>query len=365
MTSKLPSSVDFESSSEESVSVISKAGSFLSQLRALALDKQSVADRKKLASNAEYVIDGLALRGQITVFFAGPNTGKTLLTLRLIADAKREGRIDQEVFHLNLDDDYLGATTKAEIGLREGFLVLTPEQLGTPLENLTEIVDSLLSEGSAPKTILILDTVKKFVDVMDKKAMSAFMTICRKFSSAGGTLILLAHTNKIKEDTSIVIPGGTSDILDDCDCAYTITLTDEHNRGDLTERTILLKQKKARGPVLNEAAYSYQVNTSGDYLKLFESVCSVSPTMLQSMEADKRISTEQQQDQALIDAIKEALKDNELNKTELTRKIQEHSHFSRTQIEKCLKRWTGDKENGGFWITRSGPNNASLFSLPN
>ena len=64
--------------------------------------------------NKDYVIQDLALSGQITLFYGSPNTGKTLFLIKFIIEAIKDQRIKAEkVFYINADDSYDGLNTKS------------------------------------------------------------------------------------------------------------------------------------------------------------------------------------------------------------------------------------------------------------
>ena len=66
---------------------------------------------------------------------------------------------------------------------------------------ITDLMIELAETGQAKGVIIILDTLKKFTDLMQKKEATQFGIISRGFVAAGGTLICLAHTNKHKSQT--------------------------------------------------------------------------------------------------------------------------------------------------------------------
>ena len=200
---------DDEDSGRAAAECIEIEPDFLKKLRDMTVNK-NVEEMRKQRKNAVYIAGRLALAGQITVFYAAPNTGKTLIALKLISESIANGTAGENVFHINLDDTFDGLIEKADLANRHGFYELGPDSFVKPDENLLELVEKLVNEDSARKAVLLLDTVKKFVDVMDKKASSNFMTICRRFTAAGGTIIALAHVNKKKNDDNEGIPAGTS-----------------------------------------------------------------------------------------------------------------------------------------------------------
>ena len=63
---------------------------------------------------------------------------------------------------------------------------------------------------------------------MDKKLSSKFGRMMREFVSKGGTIIMLAHTNKNRYSNGKVIFSGTSDIVDDVDVVLLVVPVDSY-----------------------------------------------------------------------------------------------------------------------------------------
>src|SRR5690606_16578220 len=94
----------------------------------------------------------------------------------------------------------------------------------------------MTSDGSAHGKIIILDTAKKFIDLMDKSAGTKALQAIRQLVTAGGTAIMLAHVNKSRGADGKLIHAGTSDMLDDIDCAY---LMDAMGGGPIDNRKVV------------------------------------------------------------------------------------------------------------------------------
>ncbi len=339
---------------------------------ALELVKNSIAINGSLADmqamrkqlqDAKYVAGRLALTGQITVFYAGPNTGKTLISLYLVSEAIAAGALSGNVYHINLDDTYDGLITKGELGLRNGFIEVSPPKFPSPAENLKELVDRLISIEAAGDVVLILDTIKKFVDVMDKRASAEFMTACRRFTSAGGTILALAHTNKNKGNDEKSVPSGTSDILDDCDCAYTIDVLTEEKGAEGVTRTIEFTSLKSRGPVVPTAVYRYTRFEDADYTAMFNSVHLIDGDDADEARRKHALAKEKEHDKPLIQEICTILQSGEKLQGELVTQIQDTGKYSRSAILACLTRWCGAEADGSIWDTRNGTKNAKLHYL--
>ena len=335
----------------------------LDLLQKLSINGKVLEMRKQL-KDATFIAGSMALAGQITVFYAGPNTGKTLLTLKLIAEAAANGTVGQHVYHINLDDTYRGLIEKGELGERHGFQVIPPSNFPRPNENFAELVDCLIAESLGAETVFILDTTKKFVDVMDKKASSQFMHTCRRLTETGGTIIALSHLNKHRDGDGIGIPGGTSDVLDDCDCAYVMDIVHEEQLTGAVKRSVEFVQKKNRGPSTTQSTYSYIKYEDGDYFKMFNSVQVIDGNAADQLRAQKAIEVEKSQDALAISAISKLLHETPgLSQTAIVEAVHDNGISSRRKLVDCLKRWDCPKEGGGLWSTKKGPNNSSTYWL--
>ena len=336
--------------------------SALTHLKGLSVNN-NLQEMRKLLREAKFVAGKLAISGQITVFYAAPNTGKTLITLKLVSESIANDNAGENVFYINLDDTYEGLITKAELGDRYGFNVLGPEVFTKPLANFTEVVDKVIKEQSAGEAVFILDTVKKFVDVMDKKASSQFMNICRRFTAAGGTIIALAHVNKRTNDSDEGIPAGTSDILDDCDCAYVMNNMGEATSTAGTTRAVEFLQKKARGPSAQRAVYQYRV-IPDEYFMMLSSVKLVDGDEADRISQLRAIDVEKEKDLDIIAAIMNFISPTKPTpQSQILTKLAGPDGFSRRRLVYCLKRWSCPAEEGGLWVLKKGDANSNCYQL--
>jgi hypothetical protein len=153
------------------------------------------------------ILGDIALLGQWTVIYAPPNTGKTLIFIKLVIDGIKSGTIDPEsLFYINADDNHQGLTAKLGLAERYGFHMLAPGYNEFRAKDFLDHLRKLCRKGQAKGTIVILDTLKKFTDLMDKRTASEFGNVIREFIAKGGTLIGLAHVNK-KRDAEGILPG--------------------------------------------------------------------------------------------------------------------------------------------------------------
>ena len=124
--------------------------------------------------NELFIFYELALSGQITLFYAKPNTGKTALFMRFIIDAIEENRIDaKDIFYINADDNYLGLFTKAGVAEEYGFNMISPHEADTAQAELIKMLNDIAVNNLANGKVFILDSLKKFADMMSKQALAA------------------------------------------------------------------------------------------------------------------------------------------------------------------------------------------------
>lgn len=225
-----------------------------------AMNGESAALRAKMLTDV-FLMGRLVVLGQSTVIFAKPNCGKTLLTLWLIIEAINDGRIEDpsRVYYINTDDSHKGFTKKLELAKKHGFRMLGPGYKGFTAPLLVSVITQMVERDTARGVVVILDTFKKFANLMNKDKASEFNQIIRQLVQAGGTAILLAHVNKHRGDDGKVVHAGTSDSVDDSDCAYLLDVVSEDASG---MRTVKFENIKSRGDVEQEAFYQY--NASSD-----------------------------------------------------------------------------------------------------
>jgi hypothetical protein len=334
-------------------------------LRSYSATGQSEDLRKKMLEDG-FVLKDLAILGQWTTFYAAPNTGKTLLTLWLIDERIKEKKINpNDVFYVNVDDTYKGGVEKIELAEVSGFHMLIPNVNGFNKNELFAIIGDLVKSDEANGKIIILDTLKKFTDIMDKKGASDFGEKVRNFISAGGTLICLAHTNKHKDADGKSIFSGTADIVDDTDCAFIIEDLGRSD-GDFgeVETRVEFRNIKARGDVAEKMAFTYMKAQGGDYTSLFDSVERLSERDVAKAKQKTQIEREHKRDSDVIDSIKQYIHESELGKTELVNKVHEDTMVSKSKVQKILKRWEGkNPEKGHLWRCEKRDKNLVVYFL--
>ena len=334
--------------------------SALAQLSAYAANGRSAEMRQQMLDD-KYVLDRIAILGQWTTLYAAPNGGKTLLTLWMLIQQVKAGEIDgSKIYYVNADDHYKGQVEKLELLEPHKINVLLPNHNGFDTDKLIQLIGQLTKDKQAMGQVIILDTLKKFTDLMDKKASSEFGKLARTFVGAGGTIIALAHTNKNKDDEGKGVAGGTSDIMDDCDCAFLIEGRgpDGHNK-----YRAIFDNRKARGDVAQKVAFQYSKLDGCTYEQLLNSIVRLGKDEAKAVDKENQLHKDIRVDQATVDAILEALDGREMLTKDILDHVTGETPIGRRPAKIALLKWTGeDYDKGHRWTVRHGDKNEKLYT---
>lgn len=323
------------------------------------------------ADTAKFAMPGVAQVGYWVVLYAAPNTGKTLITLWMLVHQIKAGEINaKDVFYANCDDTFVGGATKLKIAEKFGFNMLIPYQRNFTPQVLTQIMMKMARTGEAKGKIIVLDTLKKFVNLMKKDDASDFGKVCRGFVQAGGTLICLAHVNKRKSNGD-AIQGGTSDIPDDADTVFTMdTAGNENSEVALTksvqgQKRIVFSLLKQRGPASSSLVVEYN-NEFDDYMQLFDSVRLLDGFEAEDALAEDRIQKALADNYADIEIMCGLLrKHGELNQGDLVSMAKQATSTGVNKLKSLVHSQSGhDYLAGHRWkVSRIGEKNAHFYRL--
>jgi len=334
--------------------------SALAQLSTYTMNGRSAQMRQQMLDD-KYVLDRIAILGQWTTLYAAPNGGKTLLTLWMLIQQVKSGEIDgSKIYYVNADDHYKGSVEKLELLEPHKINVLIPNQNNFDTDKLTQLIGQLTKDNEAMGQVIILDTLKKFTDLMDKKASSEFGKLARTFVGAGGTIIALAHTNKNKDEEGKGVAGGTSDIMDDCDCAFLIEGRgpDGHN-----QYRAIFDNRKARGDVAQKVAFQYSKLDGCSYEQLLNSIVRLGKKEAKAADKENQLRKDIRVDKTTVDAILEALGDGEISTQAILSHVTEETPIGRRPAKFALIKWTGeDYDQGHRWTFRRGEKNEKLYT---
>ena len=331
-------------------------------LNQFSLNGKSKEMKEKMLNDV-FVLGNVALLGQITAFYASHGTGKTLLTLKMLIDSITAGTIKgEDVFYLNCDDNQRGIITKLELAEKHGFQMLADNHQGFKSSMMSEILQSVIASDNAHGKIIILDTLKKFTDLMNKRDSSEFMKILRSFVSHGGTAIVLAHVNKHRQDNGKLSYAGTTDVADDSDCYYVIEVVDDGKESGI--KTVMSENGKGRGDVAVLASYSFLASPEVDYLTKLNSVKVIGEeeSAKQKLYKDRMAGLERFED--LHPVIRSIIASGIRTKSEIIKRAKDETGESRRKIEQCLRYCTGKPNHPcNYWQKQQGDKNAQLYYL--
>lgn len=306
------------------------------------------------------ILGGIILQHQSSVIYAAPNTGKTLVILRLLVDGIKQGKIDpSHVFYINVDDTLNGLIDKLKLAEEHGFHMLAEGYNDFKTDALLGMLDDIADNDQANRTIIILDTLKKFTDLMDKRLGSRFGKAIRKFVMKGGTCISLAHTNKHRTSDGKPIYAGTTDIIDDADCAYLM-----YEAGidvDAETKTILFENVKSRGNVVRQASYCYSITEGLSYREIFDTVAPIDDTELVTLKQ----SGELRSDTEVIDAITQCIHDGMNVKMRLADEASKQSGVSKRVALRILDKYCGSDPDKHQWNFKVHERGAKKYYLLN
>lgn len=229
---------------------------------------------KKLkdVKNIEFLVDGLIAKGHVHAIIAEAGTGKSALAKCWSKQFAEDG---MQVLYCDAESppQMLKALAE-ETDHLESFLIIAPDYSGVDNAGSKDVREQLILASSLATdlsdTVIIIDTIKNFVDMIDKKQVKTILHDFRTMRAKGATIIILGHTNKrvIGSQMREITFEGTNDIEADVD-----ELTFLHSKKYEAElyQTISTFNKKSRfGGVASNRSYhldlsSYEITEMDKY----------------------------------------------------------------------------------------------------
>jgi hypothetical protein len=273
-------------------------------------------------------------------------------------EAIRNGWIKAaDLFYFNLDDTQLGLTQKTKIAEELGFHILCDGYRGFKVADFISHIEDLCKKKQARGIVLVLDTLKKFTDLMDKRKVSKWNEVMRRFVAKGGTVIGLAHVNKNPGTDGKSVYAGTSDIIDDADCAYVLDVvsTDDKTNTKIVE----FENRKRRGNVVNRVSYSFSIEDGLSYQELLASVCLVDELELVAVKQAEAIKS----DTDIISAVIACINDGINTKLRLRDAVSDRIGCSKRAAIKVIEKYDGTDPAAHKWCHAVGDRGAQVFSL--
>ena len=183
-------------------------------------------------ANSDFLIPNLIVRGHIAVFAAPPNGGKTTIFMYLCEKLAASGL---DVLYINADSSPGDLKDHFHHSAKHNYQVISPDaKLGMGVQNVIEKLNRIASSAmNCDGLVLIFDTLKKFVDMLDKKQLKELLAMLRAITLKGATVCLLGHTNKYPGKDGNAIYEGMGDVRSDVDELIYLDGSRNPDTGDL------------------------------------------------------------------------------------------------------------------------------------
>lgn len=299
----------------------------------------------EMLNDAKFIYSKLIVAGHFIVFCAKANGGKTTIMVYVSTELAKAG---YRVLYINADASASDLKTYAEHAHDHGYTLLNPDLTNGSAEKVISSLKGMSQQLDADysKTVLILDTLKKFADLMQKSKAKEFNNILRALTSKGMTIICLAHTNKYNDADGKPIFEGTGDLRNDVDeLIYFIPVKNED--GTMTVST---DADKVRAKVEN---MSFSISADGEVSVLDGYVDTLS------------IAHEQHQfkeDESIIEFIQSQIKIASKTSSELYR-IGKDDGITRRKLQTVLNRYAEGKSKNPKWLAIPAPTNGYRYGL--
>ena len=213
----------------------------------------------------------------------------------------------------------------------------------------------MIKGDTARGKLIILDTVKKFADLMHKKQASLFDDVVRRYSLAGGSILGLAHTNKHRSAKDKLIYAGTSDIVEDFDCSYMIDGIEDR----CGTRVVRFDYIKRRSGGAAYATYSYSSLDEDDYLARVLSVQEVDGSAY-----DPKRAAPDWSEESIIETLELAIQHTKPpTKMAVLQNASKATNLSRQRVRDVLELHTGDDPTEHRWQFTRSSHGRMIYSL--
>lgn len=167
-------------------------------------------------SDAEFIVQDMIVRGHLTSIVAPGNAGKTTIFIYFCEQFVQKGF---DVLYVNVDASPGDLKRHFQHAKKYGYKIIAPDAIqGKSATDVLKYLEKAKnSDMDMSKIIIILDTLKKFVDIIEKKALKSLLQTLRSLTVKGATIIMLGHTNKHPDKDKKLIFEGTGDLRNDVD----------------------------------------------------------------------------------------------------------------------------------------------------
>jgi len=272
---------------------------------------------------AEIIWHSLIVKGHMIVICAQPNGGKTSIFTECAKDLAADGL---NVIYVNADAGSGDMKQYHEHAKNNGYSLIAPDlMIGKGPDNVvTALKEMSSSDIDLSNTVIFLDTLKKFVDVISKPQAKQLYKVFRSLTAKGVTIIVLAHTNKYSDADGKPIYEGTGDIRSDFDeLIYLIPI--KNPDGSMTVSTEIDKDR-AKG--LKNMTFIINTDRS----------ISIKDGFVNTLEI-RKLKIDLNKDQPLLEFIESVIKYGSKTLTEI-QTLGKGEDFSRREIKAVLEKYS-------------------------
>jgi hypothetical protein len=204
------------------------------------LSMEVTFDMIEKIQSAKFAWLDLIVQGHMIAICAKPNGGKTTIMVHAAGEMSLAG---YQLMYINADASGSDIKEYTEHAIDYGYRLINPDITNGSAEKVVSELKAIASkEEDFCNSVIILDTLKKFTDMMSKQKAKELYSIFRKLTSKGMTIICLAHTNKYDDRDGKPIYEGVGDLRSDFDeLIYLIPI--KNPDGTMTVSTLIDKNR--------------------------------------------------------------------------------------------------------------------------
>ena len=289
----------------------------LDWIGAFTVDKQEVATYEE----PDWCYPNLIIEQHIVAWVADPGAGKTTVATHVCGELTAQG---YKVLYVLADigrSDIKHYHAQAE---KHGWELLLPDvKVGL---SMADVVDNLarMNAVAADYTgvVFIFDTLKKCVDVINKRSVKEFLHLLRQLTAKGMTIVLLGHTNKYKGEDGEPIFEGTHDVKTDVDDLLYLIPREEPNGFKLVQTKPSDKVRGSFKPI------TFRIHPDRSVTRH-----EVPGDLIELNREDRQFA----EDRDVIDAVKDALEAGKIKQLEI---IEACKPIGEKKIRRILKRYS-------------------------
>jgi archaellum biogenesis ATPase FlaH len=299
-------------------------------------------------ADAKFAWRNLIPQGHMIVLCAKANGGKTTFMVHVSAELAQNG---YRVMYINADASASDIKHYQHHAKDHGYTLINPDLTNGSAERVIEELRQLAqSNVDFSKDAIVLDTLKKFTDMMNKTRQKEFYSLVRTLTAKGMTVICLAHTNKYDDADGAPIFEGTGDTRNDCDeLIYLIPV--KNSDGTITVSTLA---DKTRAPIKN---ISFTITTDREVQILDEHIDTLAISEYQrNLEKDDEVIA------FILNNIRHMSKSvTELVDTSRESKVR----YSRQRLEGVCKRYCSSNPScrDPKWLSMPAPTNGIKYGM--